>query len=243
MGAVYAAFDTLLERKVALKFLTRHKSDQAALARLLAEAGTMARLAHPNVVTVHDVGLHDGLPFLSMELVDGTTLARWRTEAPRSFRDIGRVMAAAARGLAAAHAAGIVHRDVKPQNILVSGTRVLVTDFGLSVRSDQRPEGAGEGSDGKGEGKIVGTPAYMAPEQHRGEPVDARTDVFGFCATLYQMLHGQPPFAGNNIAGSAGTGACGTGDAAAGGVAGAGALAPAGAAGPGARARPAGRPT
>jgi eukaryotic-like serine/threonine-protein kinase len=197
MGAVFAAFDTLLERKVALKFLTRHRSDEAALARVLAEAGTMARLSHPNVVTVHDVGLHDGLAFLSMELVDGTTLAKWRGEARRSHRDVARVMAAVARGLAAAHAAGIVHRDVKPQNVLVAGTRVLVTDFGLSVRSDQLAEGE---SEGKGDGKIVGTPAYMAPEQHRGDPVDARTDMFGFCATLYQMLHGQPPFTGTSIA-------------------------------------------
>jgi tetratricopeptide (TPR) repeat protein len=188
MGAVYAAFDTLLERKVALKFLTRHRSDQAALARVLAEAGTMARLSHPNVVTVHDVGLHEGLPFLSMELVEGTTLRQWRNEASRSFREIGRVMAAVARGLAAAHAAGIVHRDIKPQNILVAGARVLVTDFGVSVRTDQSPDGA-----------VAGTPAYMAPEQHLGQPVDARTDMFGFCATLYEMLHGHLPFSGNNV--------------------------------------------
>src|SRR5205814_477247 len=148
----------------------------------------MARLSHPNVVKVHDVGVLEGLPYLSMELVEGVTLAVWRRQQPRSVREIARVMAAAARGLAAAHEAGIVHRDVKPHNILVAPPRVLVTDFGLSVRRE-----------GEGDGVVAGTPAYMAPEQFRGERVDARTDVFGFCATLFEMLHGQPPFSGISL--------------------------------------------
>jgi hypothetical protein len=184
MGTVYAAYDTLLDRKVALKFLIRSGTTQA----VLAEASAMARLSHPNVVKVHDVGVLEGLPYLSMELVEGVTLAVWRRQQPRTVREIARVMAAAARGLAAAHEAGIVHRDVKPHNILVAPPRVLVTDFGLSVRRA-----------GEAEGVVAGTPAYMAPEQFRGERVDARTDVFGLCATLFEMLHGQPPFSGISL--------------------------------------------
>src|SRR4051812_3784372 len=188
MGTVFAAYDTVLERKVALKVLTRAASNPGAIDRVLAEASAMARLSHPNVVTVHDVGVLEGLPYLSMELVEGTTLEVWREQAPRSFREIARVMAAAARGLAAAHAASIVHRDVKPQNVLVAGARVLVTDFGLSVPDD-----------GDAQPGLAGTPAYMAPEQLRGEKVDARADVFGFCATLYELIYGAPPFPARSL--------------------------------------------
>ena len=187
MGVVYAAYDTLLDRKVALKFLTPRAVTEPPAARVLAEAAAMARLSHPNVVTVHDVGEHEGLTYLSMEFVDGVNLATWRKQQPRTIKHIVQVMAAAARGLAAAHAAGVIHRDVKPQNILVSGARVLVTDFGVAMRA---------GVDG--EGTVAGTPAYMAPEQFRGEAVDARTDVFGFCATLYELLHDERAFAGSS---------------------------------------------
>jgi eukaryotic-like serine/threonine-protein kinase len=184
MGTVVAAYDTALDRKIALKFLISAPSDEAALAQVLAEASAMARLSHPNVVTVHDVGVFGGKPYLAMELVDGTTLSAWRRKQPRSFAEIARVMAGAARGLAAAHAAGLVHRDVKPQNILVAGARVLVTDFGLSVGAQATATA----------GVVAGTPAYMAPEQLRGETVDPRADVFGLCATLFEMIHGEPPF-------------------------------------------------
>ena len=185
MGVVYAAYDTLLDRKVALKFLTTRAVMEAPAARVLAEAAAMARLSHPNVVTVHDVGEHEGLTYLSMEFVDGVNLGVWRQQQPRSFKQIVQAMAAAARGLAAAHAGGVIHRDVKPQNILVAGSRVLVTDFGVAMRAGVDAEGS-----------VAGTPAYMAPEQFRGDRVDARTDVFGFCATLYEMLHGERAFTG-----------------------------------------------
>ena len=136
MGSVFAAYDTVLDRKVALKFLTA--AGPRAVGRLIEEASLMAKLQHHNVVTVYDVGRFDQAPYLAMELVDGQDLSRWRLERSRSVREIVTVMAAAARGLAAAHAAGIVHRDVKPQNILVAGARVLVTDFGISVREQEQ---------------------------------------------------------------------------------------------------------
>jgi serine/threonine protein kinase len=186
MGAVYAAFDTALERKVALKFLARSGSD-ASLGLLLAEASMMAKLNHPNVVTVYDAGVIDETPFIAMELVEGQTLSAW-AETPRSVREIVTAMAGVARGLAAAHACGIVHRDVKPGNVLIDGERALVTDFGISVHKNAREDDAS------------GTPGFMAPEQWRGDPVDARTDVFGFCATLYRLLYGVMPFAGDNLA-------------------------------------------
>jgi tetratricopeptide (TPR) repeat protein len=187
MGKVFAAQDTKLNRKVALKFLGGRHGRPPPIAQLLSEAAAMARLSHPNVVTVYDVGLIDEVPFISMELVEGVHLGTWRTQQPRTARQIAQVLAAAARGLAAAHGVGVIHRDVKPGNILVSGARVLVTDFGVALR--------GTPEDGpKLAGKAAGTPAYMAPEQLRGEPVDARADVFGLCATLYEMVHGAPPF-------------------------------------------------
>jgi tetratricopeptide (TPR) repeat protein/predicted Ser/Thr protein kinase len=201
MGAVYAAYDTTLDRKVALKVLNRSGED--AVARLLAEASVMAKLNHPNVVTVYDFGVHDGQAYLAMELVEGQTLGEWRARGEggrRSLREIVTVMAAAARGLAAAHAAGIVHRDVKPSNILVDGARVLVTDFGLSVpRSAAPPEIKNDGELEPSSQSISGTPSYMAPEQWNSGPVDARTDVFAFCVTFYQMLYGVLPFAGETL--------------------------------------------
>ena len=202
MGAVYAAYDTTLDRKVALKVLNRTGED--AIARLLAEASVMAKLNHPNVVTVYDFGVIDGQAYLAMELVEGQTLGDWRTgdggKGGRSIREIVTVMAAAARGLAAAHAAGIVHRDVKPSNILVDGARVLVTDFGLSVPQNAAPAAGESARDLEPSSQsISGTPSYMAPEQWNSLPVDARTDVFAFCVTFYQMLYGVLPFQGETL--------------------------------------------
>jgi tetratricopeptide (TPR) repeat protein len=207
MGAVYAAYDTTLDRKVALKVLNR--SGEEAVARLLAEASVMAKLNHPNVVTVYDFGVTDGQAYLAMELVEGQTLGAWRKGdkgGGRSIREIVTVMAAAARGLSAAHAAGIVHRDVKPSNILVDGARVLVTDFGLSVpqtpaeaEGDVEAEMESEDDERPSRRSISGTPSYMAPEQWNSQPVDARTDVFAFCVTFYEMLYGTLPFAGDTL--------------------------------------------
>jgi eukaryotic-like serine/threonine-protein kinase len=143
MGMVYAAYDTTLERKIALKFLSTGAEEDREGERLLKEASAMAQLSHPNVVTAHDAGIWEGRPYLAMEYVKGQTLDEWRRKpdgSERPAREILRVMASVAHGLEAAHAAGIVHRDVKPQNVLVADGRVLVTDFGVSVRDRQAGE-------------------------------------------------------------------------------------------------------
>jgi tetratricopeptide (TPR) repeat protein/predicted Ser/Thr protein kinase len=208
MGVVYGAYDPQLERKVALKFLrppgpgegTREELRE----RIQREAKAMARLSHPNVVTVHDVVVSGDEVFVAMEYVDGVTLSQWLQQRPRTWREIVAVFIEAGRGLAAAHAAGIVHRDFKPGNVLVGGDgRVRVTDFGLArAAGNAPPEGAGGLGGGlfvTQTGALLGTPAYMAPEQFRREPADARTDVFSFCAALWEALHGERPFRGDTL--------------------------------------------
>jgi tetratricopeptide (TPR) repeat protein len=179
-GRVLAAYDTLLDRKVALTFLTPSRAEQTVLAAVMREATALARVAHPNLITVHDVGVQGGVPYLTMELVEGLPLPAWREQQRPGAARVAQVMADAARGLAAAHAAGVVHRDVNPQNLLVSDHRVVLTNFALSLPAEA----------------TAPAPMYPAPELLRGERADRRADVFAFCATLYQMIHGQPPFAG-----------------------------------------------
>jgi tetratricopeptide (TPR) repeat protein len=199
MGIVYAAYDPELERKVAVKLLWGDAPDAAARQhRILREAQSMARLSHPNVVRVYDVGLLGDRVFVVMEFVEGTTLRRWLAEAPRAPRDVLRVMIGAGRGLAAAHAAGLIHRDFKPDNVLLGdGGRALVTDFGLAVApGDEGGAPAARAGDGlvSRTGAVAGTPAYMAPEQMAGGEVDARSDVWSFSATLYEALFRERPF-------------------------------------------------
>jgi predicted Ser/Thr protein kinase len=199
MGRVFAAYDPELDRGVAIKLL--HADGGQHQSRLLREGKAMAKLSHPNVVGVHDIGIHDTGLFVAMELVDGVTLKAWRAAARRSWREIVEVFVQAARGLEAAHAAGIVHRDFKPTNVLVrKDGRVLVGDFGLARRIDagaggDSAEPAKRGADLTGTGVHVGTPAYMSPEQLAGKPVDARTDQFSFCVALHEALYGRRPFA------------------------------------------------
>jgi tetratricopeptide (TPR) repeat protein len=189
MGAVYEAHDTELDRRVAIKLLRERFSDESSWRRLRREAQAMAKLAHPNVVSVFDVAVAEGQPYLTMELVDGVTLTAWLRERSRTWRQILDTFAAAGRGLAAAHAVGIVHRDFKPDNVLVSRSgRVCVTDFGIA---------AGE-LDASARG-VTGTPAYMAPEQMSLSPFDARADVFSFCVALYEALYGTRPFTGRTL--------------------------------------------
>jgi len=223
MGEVYAAYDPQLDRRIALKLLhdgvLRETSAQAASKRLLREAKAIARLSHPNVVVVHDAGaisdpVHGERVFLAMEFIEGETLSAWLEE-PRSWRAVRDVFVAAGEGLAAAHEAGLVHRDFKPQNVMVAGDGgVRVMDFGLA--SDV------SGSDGDGgavptdlrqvavaptpetvaltrTGVLLGTPIYMAPEQFRGQPADARSDQFSFCVALFEAVHGERPFPSDTL--------------------------------------------
>jgi hypothetical protein len=211
MGEVYAAYDPELDRKVALKLLlgSRMGGDGRSQARLLREAKAIAKLSHANVVVVHDAGTYEDRVFVAMEFVDGRTIKDWLAEAPRTRREILDVFIPAARGLAAAHAAGLVHRDFKPPNVMVGRDgAVRVMDFGLAREIGGAPDegepaavAAAVSSSGGGltlTGEIVGTPLYMAPEQFLGAPTDARTDQFSFCVALYHALYGIHPFGGGD---------------------------------------------
>jgi tetratricopeptide (TPR) repeat protein len=179
MGVVMRAHDPELGRDVALKVLL----PGLGTARLQTEAQAMARLSHPNVVAVYEIGLVGTDRFIAMELVEGSTLRGWLGAKARPWREIVAAFVACGRGLAAAHAAGLVHRDFKPENVLVGADdRPRVADFGL----------VGDGAPGA----MVGTPGYMAPEQWLGGDVDARADQFAFCVGLWEALYGQRPFPG-----------------------------------------------
>ena len=251
MGMVFSAYDPELNRKVALKLLRpRHRERKRSSNRLLKEAQALAKLAHPNVITVYDVGTYGDRVFVAMELVEGDTLRGWVQEKKRKWDEVLSVFIPAGRGLAAAHAANLVHRDFKPDNVLIGRDgRVRVMDFGLARPMQTRhgmssmaesESGSLQGSDDEVEqadesedleqpdesdeldaldeapsitegdapqldnpmltqtGSIMGTPAYMAPEQHMGQPTDARSDQFSFCIALYQALYGERPFQGED---------------------------------------------
>jgi serine/threonine protein kinase len=192
MGVVYSAFDHVLERKVALKVVhPQRRASEQNEERLLREAKAMARLSHPNIATVYDVGSQRGQTFLAMELVEGTTLSAW-LGSPRSWREVVRVFLLAGRGLAAAHAAGIVHGDFKPHNVLLGASgHVQVADFGLALLVS-----GVEGGDASARVALHGTPGYMAPEQLAGGPPTPSADQFSFFASLHQGLYGRPPTPG-----------------------------------------------
>jgi tetratricopeptide (TPR) repeat protein len=209
MGEVYAAYDPKLNRRIALKLLDERATSPRSVVRFSREAQSIARLSHPNVVAIYDTGTVDDRVFLAMEYVDGQTLAVWLASRPRTWREILDVFSAAGRGLAAAHAAGLVHRDFKPQNVMVGRDGVVrVMDFGLARAIDAEPDLAENASAaitdiGSAEaapvpltrtGELLGTPLYMAPEQFRARRTDARTDQFSFCVALYEALHGTHPF-------------------------------------------------
>ncbi len=217
MGMVYAAFDPELDRRIALKLLRATEMSEQGRSRMMREAQAMARLQHPNVVAVYDAGVHQGRIYLAMELVAGITLKEWLL-VRRPWREVVKVFAEAGRGLAAAHAAHLVHRDFKPANVLL-GTdgRVRVTDFGLARAEGALPESApgatvseallGSSSSSHSlsdpltqVGSVVGTVGYMAPEQILSKPLDARTDQFAFCVCLWEALYGRRPFAADTVA-------------------------------------------
>lgn len=261
MGDVYAAFDPRLDRKVAVKLVRSRMVDgapQDSRLRLLREAQTIAKLSHPNVVVVHDVGTIDDSVFIAMEYVDGFTVTGWLLAGQRTFAEILTVYRAAGRGLEAAHREGLIHRDFKPENVMIGqGGRVRVMDFGLARQVLDGPEATdaverglaslssggetlsrhesapnpgidvdldatmqlslatAEGSARRPRtvsssskvldtrltqtGAVLGTPAYMSPEQFQGRVADARTDQFSFCVALYEALYDKRPFGGNTV--------------------------------------------
>ncbi|MBK9035251.1 MAG: protein kinase [Myxococcales bacterium] len=200
MGVVLCAFDPELDRKVAIKVLRHGGAGVEARVMLQREAQAMAKLAHPNAVTVYEVGRAGEHVFIAMELIDGSTLKAWLVDEERRWREIVAVFIAAGRGLQAAHDAGLVHRDFKPENVLIGKDgRPRVSDFGLAesgVRVDASPT-ADPGHSLSVDGAVIGTPKYMAPEQWLGGEVDARSDQFAFCVALWIALGGQAPFDGH----------------------------------------------
>ena len=208
MGVVYAAYDSVLDRRIALKLLRAQEGEDASSGRVRMEreAQALARLSHENIVTIHDVGEHAGSMYIAMELVEGTTLREWQKGKP--WREIMRAYLDAARGLSAAHAAGLVHRDFKPENVLVDAKgNVRVTDFGLARRAgDSAPASAVRiaspsafDSDLTAAGTVMGTVAYMAIEQIEGRPVDERADQYSWCIATWEGLFGEQPFVSGDL--------------------------------------------
>ncbi len=210
MGVVYGAYDPKLRRRVALKVIRADVVGPDGHARMLREARAMARLSHPNVLPVYDAGLCDDTVFIAMEQVEGRTLRAWMDEGhpwPRVLDVFGR----AGDGLAAAHAEGLVHRDFKPDNVMIDDRgRVRVLDFGLvtpwaaPAESRELRELYDVPLDDVAtrltrQGRALGTPAYMAPEQHEGQEIDGRADQYAFCVALYEALYGTRPFGGRSL--------------------------------------------
>lgn len=197
MGAVYEAEDTLLERRVALKVVAALSENGRT--RMLCEARALARIKHANVVQLHDVGVAQEQVYLALELVRGKTLAQWLSDDSHDWGEIVVHFAAAGRGLAKAHEAELAHGDFKPSNVLVAiDGRVLVSDFGLAQSMESETTNPASSSSTERRRRIVGTPAYMAPELYRGVTKNAGTDQFAFCVALYEALFGQHPFGGGS---------------------------------------------
>src|SRR5215212_9285675 len=204
MGVVYRATDTRLGRALAIKMLPPDATaDPDRNARFVREAQAASALNHPHIVTIYDIGAADGVTFIAMELVDGTTLDRLVAEGPLPVSQALQYATDIAGALGAAHASGIVHRDIKPGNIMVTRDgRVKVLDFGLAKLVEHAPDDATKTSLATRAGVILGTAAYMSPEQAEGRPVDRRSDIFSLGGVLYEMLAGRRPFAGGSDIGT-----------------------------------------
>ena len=206
MGVVYRALDTKLNRPVAIKFLSQELADSAARRRFQREAQMASSLNHPHLLTVHDVGDFNGRQYLVTEFIDGGTLHDWVNAEKPTWRQIVELLAGVADGLAAAHEAGILHRDIKPANVLVAKNGYAkLADFGLAKLAESS-EDAFSGKTGKGTptenhtdpGVVIGTAAYMSPEQAAGDRLDARSDIFSFGLVLYEVISGRRAFEGTS---------------------------------------------
>lgn len=216
MGVVYSARDTRLGRRVAIKLLRAHPNSEVfreLCQRLIREARAMASVSHPNLVAIHDIGTFAGRDYIVMDYVDGCTLRDWVAREQHPWSDRFDVLVSAGRGLAAAHAAGVIHRDFKPDNVLVSRLgRAQVSDFGLA-RGIAGLAAIPRTIDPRSDitvnvpvvepitrlGAALGTPLYMAPELHLGQVADARSDQFAFSATAWEVLYDRHPFAGRTV--------------------------------------------
>jgi eukaryotic-like serine/threonine-protein kinase len=206
MGEVYRARDPRLGRDVAVKVLPAEiGAEPERLRRFEQEARAVAVLNHPNILTVFDVGAHEDAPYVVMELLQGETLREMTSRRAPTQRQVLSFLVQAAQGLEAAHAKGIVHRDVKPENVFVTTDgRVKVLDFGLAKVAGRLTNDSGEATESSptDAGLVVGTVGYMSPEQVRGLAVDARTDVFSFGVVLYELLGGKHPFRRETMVGT-----------------------------------------
>ncbi|HEX8791479.1 MAG TPA: protein kinase, partial [Polyangiaceae bacterium] len=208
MGIVYRAQDERLARPVALKVLPPgFEQDRDRRSRFLREARAAAAVAHPNIATVHEIGEEDGRVFIAMELVEGVTLRSMLENGPLPPASVVRIGLQIARALAKAHAAGVVHRDLKPDNVMIGeDLHAKVLDFGLAkvtgpgASGIETPSAIERGETATREGVLLGTPQYMSPEQAKGRPIDARSDVFSLGIVLYEMVAGKRPFDGVSVA-------------------------------------------
>jgi serine/threonine protein kinase len=194
MGVVYRALDTKLGRKVALKFLPAFVSQkEEEKARFLHEARTTSGLDHPNIATIYEVNEADDKIFYAMQLVEGVTLKDLRRQGPVTNKQIIQLATQVADGLAHAHDRDVVHRDIKPQNIMVTREgRAIILDFGLAMLLTQESV--------SGETSTAGTAAYISPEQAQGDPATPQSDLFSLGVVLYELVAGQPPFLGDHPA-------------------------------------------